>query len=118
MLGPLRRVLRDSHVAAITIAILLFESLDSAFRALVSLLEPGYRTILFLITAVTIRGVPHVFEPYDRVSQWMYVAALPSISSAFVSALSAWILSHWVYGAGPLESLATYRDKLTRKSHA
>lgn len=118
MFASLRKLLINSHVAAIMIAILIFRSMSFAYSALISLWEPTYRTVLFLITAVAIRGLPHVFEPYDRTSLLMFMAAAPDVLGAFVCAFAAWIVSHWVYGVGPFSSLTTHRNEFSRRSHA
>jgi hypothetical protein len=52
----LRQVLADSHVAAITIALLLLWTLDAMFRAL---WEPLYRVGAFLVTAILIWDLPY-----------------------------------------------------------
>jgi hypothetical protein len=51
----LRQILADSHVAAVTIALLLLWSFDGAIQAL---WEPASRAIEFLITAVAIFDIP------------------------------------------------------------
>jgi hypothetical protein len=53
---PLRRVLADSHVAAVTIALLLLWALNGAFW---TLWDPVYRMGRFLFTAIAIWDIPY-----------------------------------------------------------
>ena len=107
MKHSLRRILADSHVSAVAIAVLLLWSLDSGFRALA----------VFLITAAAIRGVPYFsirLTPADRL---LLVKTLLYLLDALTSLAAAWLLSHWVYGVGPLRSLGRYGTRVTRRNH-
>lgn len=55
-MNPLRKILADSHVSAIAIAVLLFWALDSAFWALWG---PLSRATSFLFKAVAILDIPY-----------------------------------------------------------
>ena len=59
MKRSLRQILDDSHIAAVTIAVLLLWSLDGAFQAL---WIPVSRAVGFLLTAVAILDIPY-FSP-------------------------------------------------------
>ena len=111
---PLRNILAESHISAITIAVLLFWSLNAAFHALWS---PLFRVAKYLFTAVAILGIPYsgtiTFE--DRV---MLFATISYLFSALVSFAAAWLLARWVYGDGPLRSLSRYSNRIARKNHA
>ena len=121
MQASLRKVLIDSHVAAVAIAVLIFFSLDSVAsvaRAVFGLWGPFLEVVSFLATAVAIRGIPS--SPVTRyyVTDYLLPATLPNLFLALVYLAAAWLLSRWVYGTGPLRSLSTYRDKLSRKTDA
>lgn len=103
---PLRQILVDSHIAAITIAILLLWSLEAGFLAL---WQPLSRVIHFLFTAVAILGIPDyswTFSIADRIS-WIVTGTF--LYSAILEFFAAWILSHWIYGLPPLRALQHYR---------
>jgi hypothetical protein len=114
MKRSLRQILADSHIAAVTIAVLLLWSLDGAFHAL---WESVSRVLSFLGTAVAIFDIPY-FAPTltfeDRVS---LVTASAYLYEAMVSFSAAWILSRWVYGVGPVRSLNRYRDVPVGRKH-
>lgn len=101
-----RRVLRDSHIAAVAIAVLLVWSLDLAGTAI-------WRSISYLghqlFLRVPIFDIPLFFGPAGNYSQTIY---LLSFSALFL--VEAWILSLLVYGFGPFSVLASYQNKLGR----
>ena len=108
MKRSLRVALAESHVAAVAIAVLLLWSLDGAFRAL---WDPALSAARFLFTAVAIFDIPYFSPTFTMVDQLMLVTTLSY--SAIVSFSAAWLLSRWVYGAGPLRTLTSYRSQLT-----
>jgi hypothetical protein len=116
-----RKVLTDSHVAAIAIAILLFSSLSAAFMALWG---PA-NGILYIFAAEATGKPPFAHLNLDYATRRMLSEELTNLPvwlsflvSALVCILAAWLLSRWTYGVGPLRALGTYRDKLSRKTHA
>lgn len=111
----LRQVLQDSHVGAVTIALLLLWSLDAAFRGL---WEPAYRLGGLLFTAIAIWDIPHPSSGGSIADRLMLIIAFYFLYSAMVSLSAAWLLSRWVYGQGPLGSLAAYRSKLMGRKRA
>lgn len=104
----LRQVLADSHVAAVSIAVLLLWALDAVFRGL---WDPVYRLGVFLLTAVAILDIPYLSS--TGADRFMLISTLYFLYSAIVSFSAAWFLSRWVYGLGPLRSLAACRSRLT-----
>jgi hypothetical protein len=98
--SSLREVLADSHVAAVAIAFLLLWSLDAAFHAI---WDPVLYLGFFRLTGTAIQDI----------SYFMLITSFYFLYSAIVSLLTAWLLSRWVYGKGPLHSLAACRGKLT-----
>jgi len=111
----LRRVLADSYVAAVAIAVLLLWSLDSAFRGL---WDPVYRLGVFLLTAIAIRDIPYLPPTPTAADHFMLISSSYFLYSAIASLSAAWLLSRWVYGTGPLCSLARCRSKLVVRNHA
>jgi hypothetical protein len=119
--GSLRKALIDSHVAAVIIAVLLFSSISASLMALWG---PAENALYFLaaegaakpsladlnLEYVTTRMLS---EELDNLPTWLSILA-----SALVCMLAAWLLSRRTYGAGPLRALGSYRDKLSRKTHA
>jgi hypothetical protein len=102
MKRSLRQVLADSHVAAVTIAVLLLWSLDAAFRAL---WLPVSHVLGFLFTAVAILDIPYFSPTLTVTDRVMLVTASAYLYGAVVSFSAAWVLSRWVYGIGPFRSL-------------
>jgi hypothetical protein len=109
MKRSLREILIDSHVAATTIAVLFLWSMDGAFWGLWPLLS---RAAQWLFTAGAILDVPYF--SISVVERSMLLISAMYFYAAIVSFLAAWILSRWVYGVGPLRSLAAYGNKLPR----
>lgn len=117
----LRKVLIDSHVAAITIASLLVVSLCAAFMALWGFAD-GF---LHFLAAEAAGKPPFALLKLAYLTSYMhsdFLINLPIRLSILVSALvcmlAAWLLSRWTYGVGPLGALGSYRDKLSRKIYA
>jgi len=102
----LREILADYHVSAVAIAVLLYWSL---YWGLSALWSPLARAASFLFTAIAILDIP-----YDS---FMLTTTLAFLFDAFVCLAAAWLLSRWVYGAGPLRSLSECRTKLTWRNH-
>jgi len=111
----LRQVLADSHVATVSIALLLLWSLDAAFRGL---WDPACRVGAFLLTAIAIRDIPYLSPGGTAVDRFMLISTFYFLYSAIVCLSAAWLLSRWVYGTGPLRSLIACRSKLTGRKHA
>jgi len=101
----LRKILADSHVSAIAIAVLLFRSLDYAFWAL---WHPFSFALLY------IPDLPDTLHITDRSTLFITFSYL---FNSFVCLAAAQLLSRWVYGMGPLRSLSKYRSGLARRNH-
>ena len=112
MQDSLRKALIDSHVVAITIAILIFSSLEAALLALWSDAD-------ILLTNLANTGSPfNLHFTVVFLTGNLLPVTLSSLFLALINLLAAWLLSRWTYGVGPLRSLGSYRDKLSRKIHA
>jgi hypothetical protein len=111
----LREVLAESHIAAVAIAVLLVWSLEWLLDAL---WIPFFRVGEFVINAIAILGIPydsHVFDFADRQTVFF---SLFYCFLALTAIATAWTLSRWVYGIGPLKTLREYHKKFVRRSHA
>jgi hypothetical protein len=113
--SPLRKVLADSHVAAVIIALLLLWALNFGFTAL---LEPLVRLADFLFTAIAISDVPYVSRHLTAEQESMLINTAAYSVSTIAVVVAAYFFSHWVYGVGPLRSLSAYRTRLVRRKHA
>src|SRR5712691_1302616 len=109
-----RKILAESHISAVAIAVLLFWSLESAFRALWG---PVSRAAGFLFTAVAILDIPYFSHTLTLEDRSMLIITFLYLLSALIKLAAAWLLSRWVYGAGPLCSLSKYRMRLARRNH-
>jgi hypothetical protein len=110
----LRIALAESHIAAIAIAILLFFFFDFLVRAL---WEPLPAAIMFLLTAIAVRGMPYVPKRLNLYQEFQLMEPLYFLFEAAVSFFAAWLLSRWIHGVGPFASLKRYRPELTRRTH-
>jgi hypothetical protein len=110
----LRETLADTHIAAVTIAVLLAWTLDGAFRALWG---PLSSVAGFLFTGVAVLDIPYVPPGLSRAGRLIVVTTFLYLSGAIISLSAAWLLSRWVFGVGPLRSLSRYRARLTRRNH-
>lgn len=114
MFSSVRKTLVDSHVAAATIAILLFLSLEGFYVA-------AFQIVRFLVNFFELAAnhqSSNNLGQFEFADPWMWTVAMEGIVSVLAIVVSAWLLSHWVYGVNPLRSLASYRHRLSRKSHA
>ena len=116
-----RKVLMDSHTAAIAVAVLLFSSLDTAFLAIWGLALPA----LHFLALAAVRISPFVYMNLDdairtvKPEEWENLPTqLSVLFQSLTCMLAAWILSRWVYGVGPLRALAIYRKQVWRKRDA
>jgi len=109
----LREILADSHIAAVSIAVLLLWSLIWGFHAL---WIPLARAANFVFTAVAILGIPYL-GPATIVDRLLLNTTSLFLFNALLSLAAAWLLSRWVYGVGPLRSLSKYRTRLAGRNH-
>ena len=113
MRPPLRRVLADSHVAAVAIALFLLWSLDAAFRAL---WPPVFDALRYVFTAVAILGIP--YPSFPSVHRSMLIVSLAYVYNCIISLSAAWLLSRRIYGMGPFRALISLCSGLIRRKHA
>jgi len=117
MFASLRKTLVESHVAAIAVAYLLLFAVENLFGAL---REPALYATTFLVTAVasltTVHELPQIPPNLDAFTKLKFEESLIALLYAAVAFILAWLFSRWAFGLGPLRSLATYREKLKRKT--
>ncbi len=95
MRPSLREILADSHIAAVTIAVLLLWTLDGTFRAPWG---PLSSVAGFLFTAVAILDIPYFSPVLSRADRLLVITTLLYLSGAVISFSAAWLLSQWVFG--------------------
>jgi hypothetical protein len=110
----LRQALRDSHVSAVAIALLLFWSFTGIIDGL---WEPFSRLANFLFTAVAILDIPFISPTFGVADRNMFINTCFYFFQAITSFAAAWVLSRWAYGEGPVRSLSKYRGRLVRSNH-
>lgn len=114
MKASLRNVLADSHVAAVSIVVLLVFSLIQ----LVSFLQtPLLRFAGFLFNAIAILDIPNMSGTITVEDRVLLFTKILGFFYAFVCVVAAWALSRWVYGTGPLRALSEYPKALPRRNH-
>jgi hypothetical protein len=110
----LRETVANTHIAAVTIAVLLLWSIDDEFHVL---WEPIERMATFLFTSVAILDIPYHSPAPSMVAQISFLTTGLYMLSALTSFISAWLLSHWVYGVGPIRSLTQTCNQLRKGFH-
>ena len=107
MKSSLRTVLGESDIAIIAIAILLAQGVVWLFQLV---WVPVNEALNILVEAVR---YPYVHYSFSGILglQPMYLFLGEAIPCFAV----AWILSLWVYGAGPFATLIEYNARLSRK---
>ena len=103
-----RQLLAESHIPAVTIAVLIVWAFDSGVRAL---RVPLFGTIDFVTNVVAIGRIPY---GSGRLVWREWFTPLTYAFTAIVYLAGAWVLSHWVYGMGPFRCLRECCAKLRR----
>jgi hypothetical protein len=111
----LRKILADSHVAAVAIAALLTFALQSFVDALWS---PFVRVADFVLNAIAILGIPSGSWRFGFTDLNALTAALSYCLYAFISIVAAWLLSRWIYGMTPISMLRAYHARFARRANA
>src|SRR5215813_2576781 len=106
----LRERLADSHVAAVAVAVLLLWSLDAGFRALWA---PLTWVTEYLINTIAILDVPSYFVPLTIENRFRLLSSFSYIFAVLCNLASAWSISRWVYGTGPIKALSLCCARLT-----
>jgi hypothetical protein len=114
MFASLRKTLIDSHVAAVTVAALLLASCAAFYLAA----DRVVCHALFFVQLIADHHLSTALWKLESEDPDTLAVALTCLFDGVAVVLAAWIVSHWVYGVGPLRCLGSYREKLTRKFHA
>ena len=109
----LRRALIDSHVAAITVALLM---LMSGADFVLALREPASSIGAFLGTAALTLDIPYIPRTLDPFTRVKVIASALELAEALLVFGAAWILSQWTYSVGPIRCLRSYRNIVRRTS--
>jgi len=115
----LGKILIDSHISAVAIAVLLAWSITYGSLALSYLLVLAGEFLFSLVSDVSTWWrdglMPSSGEMlFDRV---LFVRALEYLFRTLVVFGAAWIVSRCVYGAGPLHSLSQHRARVARRDY-
>ena len=89
----LRQVLADSHVAAVTVALLLLWALDTAVRGL---WDPVYHVGKFLFTAIAIWDIPYLSPSPTTIDRLTLISSGYLSYCSIVSLAAASLLSRCV----------------------
>jgi hypothetical protein len=108
-----RQVLADSHIAAVTIALLLLWAIEGVFQSLWPYLTG---IVQYIATAIAILGIP--YGSFISLNHLRFLYSLVCLYVAAIDSTAAWILSRWVYKSGPIRALVNLRGERTRKLNA
>lgn len=109
----MRRTLAESHVAAVSIAILLLWAIVAIAEAI---WEPLSRLLNFALNAVLILDIPYHATGFTAQDSLSVVVVGTGLLVALACLIAAWVLAKWIYGRGPLAVLGGYHQKM-RRSH-
>jgi hypothetical protein len=107
----LREILADSHVAAVSIAVLFLWSLASGLQVV---WDPFWGAANFVFTSVGIPYIPRTSIGGDRLT---LIVTATRLAYSFIYLAVAWFLSRWVYGLGPLRSLTKCLTRVARRNN-
>jgi hypothetical protein len=108
--ATIRKLLADSHIGAVSIAVLLFWALDSIFLAL---WEPLYAAGSFVLKAIAILDIPLMTFS----TEYLLILVFSYTVEATASLIVARLLSKWLYGVGPLQCLMNFRSMFFGSLH-
>lgn len=110
----LRAVLAETHVADVAIAWLVLQVFMSMFWVV---WPPIAGAAVYLFTAIAIMDIPYHSNGLDYTDHLRLLEMSLSLISALAAAASAWALSRWVYGVGPIRGLTMSCKRLRRSSY-
>ena len=112
---PMRTTLAERHIAAVAIAVLLIWSVQSFCQAL---WPPLSRVLEFVFTGIAILGIPYFDAPLNVRDRTTLTFMLIGLVYSIITLAAANLLSHYVYGRGPILALSAYGKMILRRNHA
>ena len=112
MKPSLRKILRDSHIAAVAIAVLLMWSLEWIWYAVHG---PFWRIADFVFNLIAILGLPFGSGHFTFTDRLILVSTLSYCFYAITAIAAAWLLSRWAYGMSPSGVFRGYHARIVRK---
>jgi len=110
----LRQVLAKTGVSAVAVALLLVWSLRSLVRALWG---PALSSLGFLMNAIGVLGIPDSVHTWGFNDRLLITTMLSYLLYGLLAFASAWLLSHWAYGTGPIHCLGECHSRLKEVHH-
>jgi hypothetical protein len=115
----LGKILTDSHISAVAIAVLLLWSISYGSLALSYLLVLAGEFLFSLASDVSTWWRDGLMPPsggmlFDR---GLFVMALEYLFRTLGVFGATWIVSRFIYGAGPLRSLSQHRARVARRDY-
>jgi hypothetical protein len=110
-----RHILVDSCVGAAAVASLLLIGTEASFEALWPLVS---RVVGSLFTAIAILDIPYFGRTLTLQDRGDLLNSGHFGSSAFISFVTASILSRWISRKGPLAFLRETCNRITGRDHA
>jgi hypothetical protein len=110
----LRKILADSHIAAIAIAVLLFWAFYSLFQVPWA---PLFRAVDFVVVAIATFDIPYSAGSWTFTDRLALMMAASYLFSASVNFTVAWLLWRWAYSEGPFLCLRRYTTAFPRRDH-
>ncbi len=105
MKSSLRKVLAESYVAPIAIAILMARAIVGAVEGLALPAAYGILSaVKFVMNAVTEREMPYI-HGLDIAGLVIVTKNIDSLEAAVACAIAAWLVARLVYGTGPIRCL-------------
>ncbi len=112
---PLRDVLAESNIAVVAVAVLLLGALESALHGLWSVLARAIDFVVYIVITLNISYLSNAMSYSGRVYLTLKVFYF---FYALMGFFAASILSRWVYGVGPIRSLAQHWTSPKKGSRA
>ena len=109
-LSPIRSALTNSHIGAITIAVLVLAALEACLSAV---WIPFERVIDFVVTAIAILGIPFISHDWSFTDRPDITIPIVYLIYAATTVFAASMLSRWLYGEGPFLALMRYWNQIS-----
>jgi hypothetical protein len=118
MKSSLRKILAESYVAPIAIAILVARAIVGMAAGLAPPIGYGiFSAVVFVSNAITEREIPST-PRIDFASLVILTKNMSSLEDAVACAIAAWLLARLVYGTGPIRCLRAAWPELCGRTNA